>query len=29
MSGAKIIFALGVGSSIAMAIFALMMFIRN
>jgi len=29
MSGAKIIFLLGVGSSIAMAIFALMMFLRN
>jgi len=29
MSGAKIIFVLGVGSSVAMAIFALMMFLRN
>jgi len=29
MNGGKIIFLLGVGSSIAMAIFALMMFLRN
>jgi len=29
MSGAKIIFLLGVGSSVAMAIFALMVFLRN
>jgi len=29
MSGGKIIFVLGVGSSIAMAIFALMMFLKN
>jgi len=29
MSGAKIIFLLGVGSSVAMAIFALVMFLRN
>jgi len=29
MSGGKIIFLLGVGSSVAMAIFALMMFLRN
>jgi len=29
MSGAKIIFLLGVGSSVAMAIFALMMFLKN
>jgi len=29
MSGGKIIFLLGVGSSIAMAIFALMMFLKN
>jgi len=29
MKGGKIIFVLGVGSSIAMAIFALMMFLKN
>jgi len=29
MNGNKIIFVLGVGSSVAMAIFALMMFLRN
>jgi len=29
MSGGKIIFLLGVGSSGAMAIFALMMFLKN
>jgi len=29
MTGGKIIFAVGVGSSIAMVIFALMMFMRN
>jgi len=29
MTGGKIIFVVGVGSSIAMAIFALMMFMRN
>jgi len=29
MNGSKIIFMLGVGSSVAMAIFALMMFLRN
>jgi len=29
LSGGKIIFLLGVGSSIAMAIFALMMFLKN
>jgi len=29
MAGGKIIFVLGVGSSVAMAIFALMMFLRN
>ena len=29
ISGNKIIFVLGVGSSVAMAIFALMMFLRN
>jgi len=29
MSGSKIILLLGVGSSVAMAIFALMMFLRN
>jgi|TARA_B100000929_G_scaffold252981_1_gene213635 hypothetical protein len=29
MTGGKIIFVLGVGSSVAMAIFALMMFLRN
>jgi len=29
MNGGKIIFLLGVSSSIAMAIFALMMFLRN
>jgi len=29
MSGGKIIFLLGVGSSVAMAIFALMMFFKN
>jgi len=29
MSGGKIIFLLGVGSSVAMAIFALMMFLIN
>jgi len=29
MSGCKIIFLLGVGSSVAMAIFALMMFLKN
>jgi len=29
MSGGKIIFLLGVGSSVAMAIFALMMFLKN
>ncbi|SVC21074.1 uncharacterized protein METZ01_LOCUS273928 [marine metagenome] len=29
MNGSKIIFGLGVGSSVAMAIFALMMFLRN
>jgi len=28
MSGGKIIFVLGVGSSVVMAIFALMMFMR-
>jgi len=28
MTGGKIIFVLGVGSSVAMAIFALMMFMR-
>jgi len=29
MSGGKIIFLLGVSSSVAMAILALMMFLRN
>jgi len=29
MSGGKIIFLLGVGSSVAMAIFALMMILKN
>jgi len=29
MSGGKIIFLLGDGSSVAMAIFALMMFLKN
>jgi len=29
MNGSKIIFMLGVSSSVAMAIFALMMFLRN
>jgi len=29
MSGGIIIFLLGVGSSVAMAIFALMMFLKN
>jgi len=29
ISGNKIIFVLGVGSSVGMAIFALMMFLRN
>jgi hypothetical protein len=29
MTGGKIIFVIGVGSSVAMAIFALMMFLRN
>jgi len=29
MSGGKIIFLLGVGSSVAMAIFALIMFLKN
>jgi len=29
MSGGKIIFLLGVGSSVAMAILALMMFLKN
>jgi len=29
MSGGKIIFLLGVGSSVAMAVFALMMFLKN
>jgi len=29
MSGGKNIFLLGVGSSVAMAIFALMMFLKN
>jgi len=29
MSGGKIIFLLGVGSSVAMAIFALMMFLKK
>jgi hypothetical protein len=29
MTGGKIIFVVGVSSSIAMAIFALMMFMRN
>jgi len=29
MTGGKIIFVLGVSSSIAMAMFALMMFMRN
>jgi len=29
MAGSKIIFVLGVGSSVAMAIFALMMFLKN
>jgi len=29
MSGGKIIFLLGVGSSVAMAIFDLMMFLKN
>jgi len=29
MSGGKIIFLFGVGSSVAMAIFALMMFLKN
>jgi len=29
MTGGKIIFVVGVGSSIAMALFALMMFMRN
>jgi len=29
MSGGNIIFLLGVGSSVAMAIFALMMFLKN
>jgi len=29
MSGGKIIFLLGVGSAVAMAIFALMMFLKN
>jgi len=29
MKGGKIIFVLGVGSSVAMAIFALMMFLKN
>jgi len=29
LSGNKIIFVLGVGSSVGMAIFALMMFLRN
>jgi hypothetical protein len=29
MTGGKIIFVLGVGSSVAMAIFALMMFLKN
>jgi len=29
MTGGKIIFVLGVGSSVAMSIFALMMFLKN
>jgi hypothetical protein len=29
MTGGKIIFVIGVGSSVAMAIFALMMFLKN
>jgi len=29
MTGGKIIFVLGVASSVAMAIFALMMFLKN
>jgi len=29
MSGGKIIFLLGVGSSVAMAIYVLMMFLKN
>jgi len=29
MSGGKIIFLLGVSTSVAMAIFALMMFLKN
>jgi len=29
MSGGKIIFLLGVGSSVAMSIFVLMMFLKN
>ena len=29
MTGGKIIFVIGVGSSVAMAIFALMMFLIN
>jgi len=29
MSGGKIIFLLGVSASVAMAIFALMMFLKN
>ncbi|SVC50816.1 uncharacterized protein METZ01_LOCUS303670 [marine metagenome] len=29
MTGSKIIFVLGVSSSVAMAIFALMMFLKN
>jgi len=29
MTGCKIIFVIGVGSSVAMAIFALMMFLKN
>jgi len=29
MTGGKNIFVLGVGSSVAMAIFALMMFLKN
>jgi len=29
MTGGKIIFVLGVGSSVAMALFAFMMFLRN
>jgi len=29
MTGGKIFFVIGVGSSVAMAIFALMMFLKN